>query len=58
MEERKCVDCDWCGHFKPRQDEIERGLTLGCRYPNYEGYTDGKACCFFMPKRKGAGGAQ
>lgn len=41
-----CVDCVWVERFRPRQDEVDRGHFLGCRYPNYEGYTsyDHMAC--------------
>lgn len=50
---KKCEDCTWVDKFKPRKDEIERGLLLGCKYPNYEGYTKSdmaERCCFFTPR--------
>ena len=43
---RKCTTCRHVDKFTPRKDELERGLTLGCRYPNYEGYTsDAEPAC-------------
>jgi len=55
MEKKQCIDCRWLNRFKPRPDEIEKGLVIGCRHPGYEGYTwnDAPACggtCF--EKRK------
>jgi hypothetical protein len=48
-----CLHCRWVEHFRPRQDEIDRGHLLGCRKPNYEGYTSATrmACggVFFRP---------
>jgi hypothetical protein len=34
-----CETCHWCDKFEPRQDELARGLVLGCKLPGYEGYT-------------------
>ena len=39
MDRKQCIDCQWLNRFKPRPDEIERGLVIGCRCPGYEGYT-------------------
>ncbi len=56
MDNKKhiCADCVWVDKFDPRQDEIERGLSLGCTYPNWEGYTkDDEPICggaFFCGK--------
>lgn len=38
-EDRTCSTCAYVKRFTPRPDEVARGLTLGCKYPNYEGYT-------------------
>lgn len=34
-----CSTCAWVDKFRPRQDEIDRGLVLGCNKPRWEGYT-------------------
>jgi len=34
----RCEDCLWVDIFTPRQDEIEAGHTLGCKYPGWEEY--------------------
>lgn len=44
-----CRDCIFVDEFDPRPDEIERGLLLGCKYTNYEGYIkDEKDICPFF----------
>jgi hypothetical protein len=49
----RCSDCVWVHKFRPRQDEIDRGLTIGCKKPGWEGYShDDKPACggvFFTP---------
>jgi hypothetical protein len=49
-----CEDCAWVNNFTPRQDEIDRGLSLGCKKPGWEGYTENeKPLCggvFFTKK--------
>jgi hypothetical protein len=37
---KPCLECRWVKTFRPREDEIARGLTLGCTKAGYEGYTD------------------
>ena len=34
-----CSTCYWVDNFKPRQDEIDRNLLIGCKKPGWEGYT-------------------
>ena len=55
-EKVKCEDCIWVDIFTPRQDEIERGQTMGCTKPDWEGYTrNDKPDCggvFFSPKKQ------
>lgn len=45
-ETKNCLDCIYADHFKPRVDEIERQLAIGCKKPGYEGYVtpDHPAC--------------
>lgn len=38
-KKENCIDCVWVKTFKPRKDEIERKLLLGCGRSNCEGYT-------------------
>lgn len=51
---KNCKNCCWVDEFSPRKDEEDRGLTLGCKKPNWEGYTkNGAPACggvFFFPK--------
>lgn len=54
---KRCTDCMWVDRFNPRPDEIARGLTLGCKKPNWEGYTkDDEPACdgvfFALPLRR------
>ena len=49
-DQRKCSNCVHVDKFRPRKDEIERGLFIGCKYPGFEGYTKDDAaekCSFF-----------
>ncbi len=52
-DKKRCSDCVCVDKFKPRPDEIERGLLMGCKKPGWEGYThdDNPACggVFFVP---------
>jgi len=54
MNKPRCINCVWVDKFSPRNDELERGLILGCTYSNWEGYTkDDEPMCggqFFYPK--------
>ena len=36
---KTCATCAWVHRFTPRPDEVERGLTMGCKKPGWEGYT-------------------
>ena len=51
---KTCTNCMWVQEFIPRPDEVERGLTLGCNKPGWEGYTSNeKSSCdgvFFSPR--------
>jgi len=53
----RCSNCVWVHKFNPRQDEIDRGLTIGCKKPGWEGYShdDDPACggVFFTPNAGG-----
>lgn len=53
MDKPRCANCVWVDKFSPRKDELERGLILGCKKPDFEGYTrDDKPACggsFFVP---------
>lgn len=42
----RCSKCVSVHRFIPREDEIARGLMMGCRKPGWEGYThdDNPAC--------------
>jgi len=57
-EKRICDNCFYVRRFQPREDEIKRGLTLGCRFPNYEGYTRPGATCGFWRAAKVATGGE
>jgi hypothetical protein len=51
--DRVCENCIYFYAFKPRPDEVERGLEAGCKKPNFEGYTKRKdTCCFYWEKPK------
>ena len=44
--EARCSHCVRVHKFNPRRDEIDRGLTIGCKKPGWEGYShdDAPAC--------------
>ena len=46
-DHRICENCLYGDHFNARSDEIERyGIeVMGCKRPNYEGYTTHRASC-------------
>lgn len=44
---RHCAYCTHGRHFTARNDEIERygSEVMGCKRPNWEGYTQQKSTC-------------
>lgn len=50
---KRCEDCTFVRKFNPRKDELERGLTMGCTYPGWEGYvksSDAEKCTTYNPR--------